>query len=375
MFHIIKYRFLTMIKNKTLLFWTLAFPIGLATLFYVAFSNLGSVDTLNIIPVAIVDEGNENFNEVISELSKTGDSQLLDVTYTTKEKGNLMLEEGDVEAVLISSETPSILYKNDTLETQILKEVTISYLRINETIQTLALVGKQIINEEIIADVVGSKVVIREIETNGSKMDATMQYFYTIIAMATMYGAFWGLKSMNDIQANQSAIAMRSNIVPTHKLVLVAVDYLVMFVLMAIELSIIFAYLILVLQADFGHYFMEVIGISLCGLLMSLGLGIMIGCMSKLKLNANIGILNMITLTSNFLAGMMSSELPYILNKTVPFLKYINPASLIVNGFNILYYYEDITPVYTNMGILVLMGAVFILISYQALRRKTYASI
>ncbi|MDF9825504.1 ABC-2 type transport system permease protein [Breznakia sp. PF5-3] len=375
MFHIFKYRFICFIKDKTILFWSLLFPIGLATLFFFAFSNLGSESNLDVIKVAVVDNGNKDFNAVVEELSKEGDNQILDATYTSEKKAKKLVKDGEVEAALVSSDKPTVLYRNDTLETQILKEVVQSYLRINATVNTIANENPQKMNDMVITDLIENKVLVKDYGSNAGSSDPTMQYFYTIIAMTCMYGGFWGLKSISDTQANQSDRAIRLNIAPTHKMKLVFIDYLVTFTLMVVELAITFAYLILVLGVDFGSYFPQVIGVSLCGVLMSLGMGIMIGCISKLKENTNITIISMGSLFSCFLAGMMASNMPYILNQSVPFIKYINPATLITNSFNMLYYYEDISPVYINMAILVGMGIIALIISYNVLRRKAYASI
>ena len=374
MFHIFKYRFLCFVRDKTIMFWSLLFPIGLATLFFFAFSNFGNQE-LDIVKVAVVDEGNEAFNQVIEELGTDGDNQLLEVTYTTKAKAEVLVEEGEVEAALISAKTPVVIYKNLTLETQIIQEVAQSYLRINATVSTIVQDNPQAMSELVVQDIIQSKVVVEDYGSKAGAVDATTQYFYTIIAMTCMYGMFWGLKSIADTQANQSARAIRLNVAPTHKMKLVFIDYLVTFTLMSIELAITFAYLIFVLDTDFGSHFPQVIALSLCGILMSLGMGIMIGSISKFKQNTNISIVSMGSLFSCFLAGMMASNMPYILNQSVPFLKYINPATLITNGFNILYYYEDISSVYMNMAILAGMGVVAVLISYCVLRRKAYASI
>lgn len=375
MLHIFKYRFLCFVKDKTIMFWSLLFPIGLATLFFFAFSNLGSQSNLEVMNVAVIDQGNEAFNNVLESLSEKGDNQILKITYADETKAKKLLTDGDIQAIFISGEEPQLIYQDEAFEIQILKEVVQSYVRVNATIHTIAMQNPQAMSDQVVKELVANNVLIKDVGSNAGSSDMTMQYFYTIIAMACMYGAFWGLKSISDTQANQSDRAIRLNVAPTHKMKLVCIDYLVTFVLMILELSIVFAYLIFVLGTDFGSHFPQVVGIALSGVAMSLGMGIMIGSISKFKENTNIGIVSMGSLFSCFLAGMMASNLPYILNESLPFLKYINPATLITNGFNMLYYYEDITPVYYNMLILLAMGCGMLLISYRVLRRKAYASL
>lgn len=376
MLHIFKYRFLCFIKNKTLLFWTLIFPIGLSTLFFFAFSNLGSANQLEPIKVAAVDQGNAEFKTIIEHLGDSNnETQLLNVTFTDETDAKRLLDKGDISAIIEMSQTPSLMFNKKDMNIEILKGVIQSYLRVHSTVSTLAGTNPQVISEQVIADISTNKVIVDSLESKGGSKDMTAQYFYTVIAMTCMYGAFWGLRSISDSQANQSDRAIRLNVAPTPKGKVILIDYFVSLIIMSIELAIVFAYFIGVLHIDFGSHFLAVIGITFCGMLMSLALGIMVGCVSKFKENANIGLISTTTLVSCFFAGMMVGNMPYIVNQYLPWFKYVNPASLITRSFSVLYYYTDISPIYTNMAILLAMSIIFLLISFRVLRRKAYASI
>lgn len=52
--HNFKYTFKTLFKNKSLIFWTFAFPIILGTLFHMAFSDIESSEKLHTIKIAII---------------------------------------------------------------------------------------------------------------------------------------------------------------------------------------------------------------------------------------------------------------------------------------------------------------------------------
>jgi len=53
--HIFKNRIKCIIRDKEMMFWTLLFPIILATFFNIAFANLNKNDLFNSINLAIVD--------------------------------------------------------------------------------------------------------------------------------------------------------------------------------------------------------------------------------------------------------------------------------------------------------------------------------
>ena len=74
------------LRNPSLMIWTLLFPLGLATLFYLAFGNLDQERQFHVIPVALVSEGEESgLAKFLGELSE-GEEALLQVTKTDREK-------------------------------------------------------------------------------------------------------------------------------------------------------------------------------------------------------------------------------------------------------------------------------------------------
>lgn len=77
----------------------------------------------------------------------------------------------------------------------------------------------------------------------------------------------------------------------------------------------------------------------------------------------------------NTFAGMVGNAVPYYVDHYLPIMRYINPGSLLTRSFSILYYYENIQPVYLNIAILFGAGAVLFLLLYRKIRRESYASI
>ena len=56
LFHNIKYTFLSMIRTKEVIFWSLVFPLALATFMYLAFGKINEVtENLETIDVAVVE--------------------------------------------------------------------------------------------------------------------------------------------------------------------------------------------------------------------------------------------------------------------------------------------------------------------------------
>ncbi|MEI3293776.1 MAG: hypothetical protein V8R63_10115 [Thomasclavelia ramosa] len=70
-YHFFKYQFKTLLRNKMVIFWTLVFPLALATLFNLAFANLTASEEFETVKVALVEEqANSQFKETLQELEK-----------------------------------------------------------------------------------------------------------------------------------------------------------------------------------------------------------------------------------------------------------------------------------------------------------------
>ncbi len=372
MMHIFKYRFLCFTKNKDLMFWTLVFPMCLATLFHFSFGNLDSAGSLESIDVAVVSNENEGFNSLVEELAK-GENKIITPVYVEMDKANELLEDGEISAILISEAVPSIIFNSESMQIQIIKEVVQSFVTKDATLTSLMSSGE--VSEMIVSKVFENNVEIIEKDSKAIDANLSSQYFFTVVAMMVLYSGYWGLKIIEDTQANQSPQALRLNATPTHKLKVILIDFVVTLIVMSLEVTILLIYLIKVLKVDFGSNMILISVVVLTGIIASIAMGMLLGSFSKFKSIINTTIYNAVSLFSCFLAGMMMSELPYIIDQSVPIVKYINPASLITNSFNIIYYYEDISIVYTNVIILSVLGFVFLGMSYIVLRRKSYASI
>ena len=70
-FHNFKYTLKTLFRKKTLMFWTFAFPLFMATFFNMAFANIIEDEQLKVIDIAIIDNDDFNNNMLYKEAFKT----------------------------------------------------------------------------------------------------------------------------------------------------------------------------------------------------------------------------------------------------------------------------------------------------------------
>lgn len=392
-FHNFKYSLKTLFKNKMLIFWTFAFPIILGTFFNLAFSDIENSEKLEVFDIAIINNEEFNNNEIYKEAFKSlGDNkskeQLFNIKYVSFEEADEMLTNDEIVGYLLISDEAKIVVKQSGINQTILKYVT------DEINQTRVVIENMIEekiknNPEELSDILSPTFqqeiyakVLESVKGNTNIKDIssenlsyTMVEFYTLIAMACLYGGILGCVVVNQILANMSHKGKRVAISPVSKTKLILSSVLASYITQVIGVSLLFIYLLFVLKVDFGPHLGYVILLSLAGCLAGLSLGIAVSSIIKTNENLKTGIIISTTMLGCFLSGMMGITMKYIVDKNVPIINNINPANMITDGFYSLYYYDTFDRFYFNLFSLLIFSFILIGISILFLRRQDYDSI
>ena len=214
------------------------------------------------------------------------------------------------------------------------------------------------------------EVSIKDISS--SHLSYTMIEFYTLIAMACLYGGILGMTSINQILPNMSHTGKRISISPASKGKLILSSVCASFVTQLLGIFLLFLYTIFVLKVDYGNKFPFIILLAFVGSLAGLSLGIFIATCLKANDNLKTSVIIAVTMLGCFLSGMMGITMKYVIDKNVPILNKLNPASMITDGFYSLYYYDTFDRFYMNVGSLLLFALLLIGFSMYQLRRQTY---
>ena len=375
-FHIFFNRIKCIIRDKQMMFWTMLFPILLGTLFNLAFSNLDSEESFIKVNVAVIKSesfnGDENFKTVLSGV----DEELFSITYTqTEEEADKLLKDGKVAGyILHTGNDIGIVISNNGLNQTILKSFLDSYKQTQSTVNTLIANNPQSI-DKILKDVAADVKFLTEEPVNKTVTSTSMNYFYTLIAMACLYGGFLGLKEVSSVQANLSAQGARVSIAPTNKFKVFLVSMCAAVVVQLVEILVLMLYLVFALRVDFGNQLGYIALTCVVGTVTGASFGAMIASVVKGSEGIKVGVLISSTMAMSFLSGMMVMSMKYLITKNVPLLAKINPASLITDCFYALYYYTGHAEYYQNIVILCVLSAVFAIITFMVLRRQKYASL
>ena len=379
-FHNYKYRIKCIVKDKQTMFWTLLFPIILATLFNLAFSNLSSAENFSSINIAVAKdseyEKNLEFVEAIKSVSSgESDGNLFKVEYTSKDEAQELLNDNKVDGFIYFDQGVRVVVKKSGINQTILKSFVDEFKQTSSTIKNVIGKNPEIIKQGTLNSLIERKDYINDIDISKSNPDTTVNYFYTLIAMACFYGSFLGIKEVSAIQGNQSPQGARINIAPTNKLKIFMASMSAATTVQLFDIGILIAYLTLIIKVSFGNQLLYIILTCIIGTIAGVTFGTCIGAIVKKSEGIKIGILIGSTMTMSFLSGMMYDKMKYIVNTNIPILGYINPVNLIADSFYSLYYYDSLTKFFINLSLLCIFSIIFSSITYLVLRRQKYASL
>ena len=388
-----KYSFKVLIRNKGLIFWTFAFPILLGLFFYLAFSDIENKETFKQIDIAVIEnkefQNDEFYKEAIKELSdKNNNSRIFNTKYVSKKEAEEKLKDKKISGYLeFTNDNVNITVNSSGVYETIIKYVVselksdkkiMNDLARREVIKSQNNSYDKIINyEEIYNNVI--KILnednVKLNNISNKNLSYTMIEYYTLIAMACLYGSMLSMYITNFKLANMNSVGKRTSLSPTSKTKLLLSSLLSSYLVQLIGLTLLFIFTIFVIKVDYGNNLPLVIALSLVGSLSGLTLGVFVASKFKVSEGSNIGILISVIMLGSFLSGMMGITMKYVIDKNVPIINKLNPVNMITDGLYSLYYYNTLDRYYFNIISLVIFSIIMMILSINSLRRQKYDSI
>lgn len=390
--HNFKYTLKTLLKKKSLVFWTLIFPLVLGTFFNMAFSDIEKDDKLNVFNIAIVNNDSYKNNEIyvntFKELSnKKNKNYLFKIKYVTEEKAKELLTDKKIEGYLVfKNNKPKIVVHESGINQTILKytveEITSTENMIKnltkEEVKKELQKGNYNIDYKTLNNRITEYLSNNEIRFNNlsnSNLSMIVIEFYTLIAMACLYGGIISMTIIDDVLPNISAKGKRVAVSKTKKSVLILSGLLSGYIIQFIGTILLFLYTLFVLKIDFGDNLLLVLLIALVGNLAGLSVGIFTSTIFKTNENLKIGIIIGFSMIGSFLSGMMGMKMKYVIDTNIGFINKVNPVSMITDGLYSLYYCTGYSRYTFNIVSLLVFSLILIGISFIVLRRQKYDSI
>lgn len=373
--HFFKYQLKTLLRNRTVIFWTLVFPIILATFFNLAFSNLTSSENFDAVDVALVEkQENNGFKEILQSLDQD-DNKLINLKITNLSDAKELLKDEKISGYYLIDSSIELIVNDSGINETILESIINEYLSLQSTINNIGSINPDIIYNNILNQLDLNQNHFKQIDI-GKNTDSTVIYFYTLIGMNCLNASFCGLRANSQIEANLSRQGTRINISPISKLVTIISSLITSFIIQFSIMMVLMAYLVFGLKVNFGNQISYIILLIAIGCFTGIALGNFIGNVLKFKNEDNkISFLSSFSLILSFFSGMMIMDIKYWIQNNLPIFSYLNPVNLITDGLYALYYYDNLNRYTTNMTCLFIIGLILLLGSLIIARRKQYDSI
>lgn len=369
-----------LLKNKAMLFWTLIFPFVLGTFFELALSNVGESFEMEVIPIAIVDnqyyQEDENLKSVISSLSEENENQLFNTSYVSEDEAKTLLENEDIEGYILLAENsnPQIVVKENGLYQTIIKSVLDEYYQMTSVATQAINFNPKVIYNGVLESLYEENNFITD--NSNENVDFSINYFFTLIAMACLYGSLIGLEVIKDCEANLSKKGARVCMAPVNKFKIILAGLLAGYAIQLIALGLLFLYLIFVFKVNFGNQILPTIILAAVGCLAGTTLGTFVGVSNKKSEGFKIGLLIALIMACCFFSGMMGAlSIKVYFDETFPIFAKINPVNIITDGLYALFAYDTLDAYYNCLMRISIFSLVLMALTFVFIRRKKYDSI
>lgn len=373
--HLIKYRLLQTVRKWTQMFWALAFPIILGTLFYVSFGNGDMGEGMEAVMTALVVEEEESvsaktFLAYIDQI----DGSVIQISRMTDEKARRALRQDQVKGIFYCGEEPSLTVAGSGISQSILKSLLDTYCKNASMIKEIAQKYPQGLPDAV-KTMESWEEMTESLSVKGKTMDPNISYFFALIAYACLSGTFLGAQSSVDSQADISALGARRSVTPTHKFQLILTDMLVLFFIHFCNVGILACYIRFVLRIQLGSDVPSILLVIFMGSMIGISVGIMLGCIRRLSFGGKMGMCVCVTLIPAFLAGLMFGQMKDVIEHHCPMLNRVNPAAVLSDAFYCIGVYENPERFTRNLLVLAGMSIGAVFIAWILVRRECYDSI
>lgn len=373
--HIYYYRLLSGIRDREMVFWTMLFPIILATFFNLAFSNLDEGDSFKSIPIAVIDNDRYNqdtmFRQVLDSVS-SGEDALFSLQVMSLKSAEQALSEDAIIGFIEPDEKLNVSIGYSGMQQTIIKVFADEYMQTEATIKRLMSENPQFKPLDLFTKTAS---YLTDKPASPVFPKSSLTYYYALIAMTCLYGGFWGLREVIAVKANLSAQAARVNLSPTPKLLQFSSALLAALTVHFATILLLLLYLSQVLGVNFGSRIWLILLASLVGSTLGITIGALIGTLNNKSENVKTAILIGFSMLMTFFAGLMVADMKYIMASKSPLFRWLNPANLISDAFYALYYYETTTRYWQNIGAMIALQLLGTVVIFIVMRRQKYASI
>ena len=366
-----------LMRAKVSIFWTLVFPILLATFMYMAFGSIYEQDEMfSNIKVAVVteDESANGLNYMLDALSD-GDDALLSVARMSESDAEKLLADEEVEGIIYTDDV-KLTVAESSVNASILETVLSEYKQYEHALKDIYKYGTEPKGDmsNLVEKLSEQRSYYTEKASTEGSQNVYNNYFYAIFAMSCLFASLSSIEMMSNLQANVSATGKRKNVSPQRKMTFVLAEFAALLLIHFVVEVISFIYMSCI-GVDFGDRVWEILLTLFVGCFIGLAIGVIVGAISKLAEGTKIGIVIGISMVMSILSDLCINGIKYEIQQHVPIINKLNPAALISDSFYALNVYSDHQVFTENIVIMTIEAVVLIAVGILMVRRNRYASV
>lgn len=373
---VFKTKLKVLLRNKSCLFWVLIFPFIMAILFNAAFSGLNKMQESEPSKVAVVQDALSETSEWRMFFKELDKHESFEISFTSAEDAKKKLDEGEVQSYIDFKDNKAQLYiKENNVAQTLIKGALDQYAELNTTAGAIAQTNPEyLISEDGFNKILSEDFVL---DDNTEHVDFTVNYFFTLMAMAALYASLIGIELTKNNEANLSTKGARLSVSPTNKTLVMMADLLAGFVICAVQQLLLYVFIRNVLGIKLAAEPGWTLLISMVGVVAGLSLGIFVGASNKKSEGFKDGLLITVIMVCCFFAGMMGD--PILRDKfetAMPLFAKVNPIAAISDGYYALFAYNgDMEYYWQAFARIAIFAGIMLVLSLVLSRRKRYDSI
>ncbi len=377
MLTVFSHQVLRLLRDKTLLVWTLGFPIVLSFIFMVQFSNLEEAYEANPMSFGVVQDeayrAAPGLDALVERISADdADPHLIArVTHSTASEAEAAAKRGDTNGYLAVENGEPVLHvtqKGDAQESlRVLRVVMDSYTQTRAEHEALIEAGTP---PEQVAALQAGHDFTQPVSVTPTPVKPATRYYFALLAFASGMGTTVAMIAVQGIMAT-SPLGARQTMAGLPRWKVLTATLAASWVCVLACLLIAFAFTATVVGVDFGpHLLLCLVAIGVASL-MSSAAGAALGTFGRL----GVGMVSAITCLLSLFTGLYGTgaqALADSVEHSTPLLAQANPLWQASRCFYGLFYYDSLEPFARSCAALLGMTCLFLTIALIRARRMNH---
>lgn len=391
------------LRNRSIVFWVLAFPLIMMFMFQLMFSDVSDLMHVDPQPMAVAEDTNWNRCAGAAQVTKalSGSDEGADNNGSgTKNNGLIiakpvpdvdaakrMVADGKVKGYLYVDDNgalrmavaDTVVAVDDEYTSALMTAIEYSLQRYNETGRVVGAIEADnhiaMSDPRFISSIGSMSSFTRHVSATKTNPHRFARYYFSMLGMACLLGATISIYLVTLTQANLSALGIRSSVSPLHKVRQAGATLLASWCLSFMCLLIAFLVLRFVVGVGIGGREPAAVLAIVASTLMSSAMGLVIGALPKLSIRNKLALNVLLTCFLSLFTGLYGTQAMQVadnLRRTMPVVSRLNPARQVSDLFYDLLYCDNYRPFADGVTLIVATALVFILLAVTMLRRQRY---